>query len=92
MHRCPVSPLTAAPCPQSAQRAAKYAAVLALMAIDPEDRNRAAALRALRDYVITRRQASGAGAGALQHWWWAHHPGPAMAAAAGGCKKGAEPD
>ncbi|KAL4458690.1 hypothetical protein ABPG75_013555 [Micractinium tetrahymenae] len=42
---------------QSAQRSAKYAAVLALMAIDPEDRNRAAALRALRDYVLTRRAA-----------------------------------
>ncbi|KAL4420139.1 hypothetical protein ABPG77_010355 [Micractinium sp. CCAP 211/92] len=60
---------------QSAQRSAKYATVLALMAIDPEDRNRAAALRALRDYVLTRRAAvarlsqaqaaAGAGGGSL---------------------------
>lgn len=38
-----------------AQRAAKYAAVLALMAVDQEDRNRAASLRALREFVLTRR-------------------------------------
>jgi len=29
--------------------------MLALMAIDPEERNRMAALRALREYVLTRR-------------------------------------
>ncbi len=41
--------------PGYAQRAAKYAAILAFFAIDPEPRNRLFALRTLRDYVVQRR-------------------------------------
>lgn len=52
---------------QSAQRAAKYAAILPLMAIDPEDRNRAHALRALREYVLARRLVGVA--------WWGRRTG-----------------
>ncbi|KAL4859210.1 Sister chromatid cohesion protein PDS5 B-B [Chlorella vulgaris] len=41
--------------PGYAQRATKYAAILAFFAIDPEPRNRLFALRTLRDYVVQRR-------------------------------------
>ena len=43
--------------PQSGSTAAKYAACLALFAADPEPRNRAYALRTLRDFTAQRRRA-----------------------------------
>jgi hypothetical protein len=46
---------------QAGQKAAKYAAILALFAIDPEERNRGYALRTLRDFVVQRRWVEGVG-------------------------------
>lgn len=49
------SPRLACTQPALAQRAAKYAAILALFAVDPEEHNQGLALRTLRDYVLQRR-------------------------------------
>lgn len=63
MEGMPTQPLTSATAfchtpttpVQAGQRAAKYAACLALFAVDPEQRNRAYALRTLREFVAQRR-------------------------------------
>jgi sister-chromatid-cohesion protein PDS5 len=54
-HDTPPPPRLIRTQPALAQRAAKYAAILALFAVDPEERNRGFALRTLRDYVLQRR-------------------------------------
>ena len=53
------------PQPQDSQRAAQYAAMLALVAVDPVERHRAVALRALREYVLHRRCTSWCGGGVV---------------------------
>lgn len=68
---CPCSHLSPPPAlaslapMQAGQKAAKYAAILALFAIDPEERNRGYALRTLRDFVVQRRWAGWREAGWL---------------------------
>ena len=39
----------------SPQRGAKYAAMLGMLAVDPQSDNQAAAFRVLREYVALRR-------------------------------------